>query len=191
VFGIGLLFHFGMLPHSTARIVGRLYFWPMLPFTVIIRSILGDWWDQVDEGIYLGSIPIAMLGHIDALYKLGVRSVINMCDEYDGPSFLYAKKGIVQLRLPTVDHFEPSVEVIQKAINFIKQRREKGEAVYIHCRAGHGRSAAVALCWLIFDKKMTPKDAQEWLSQRRNVRTKLWKQSNINQFYLQLRQSHQ
>ena len=39
-----------------------------------------------------------------------VRGVINMCEEYGGPTHKYKKLGIEQLHLPTTDHFEPTVE---------------------------------------------------------------------------------
>ena len=37
-----------------------------------------------------------------------VRGVINMCEEYKGPTSKYNELGIEQLYLPTTDHFEPS-----------------------------------------------------------------------------------
>lgn len=81
--------------------------------------------------------------------KLGVRAVINMCDEYKGPVEAYSRLGIRQLWLPTVDHFEPSLESMKDAVRFIQECKERKERVYVHCKAGHGRGAAIALCWMI------------------------------------------
>ena len=39
-----------------------------------------------------------------------------MCEEYAGPGGHYNDLGIKQLRLPTVDHFEPSLEYMQVGI---------------------------------------------------------------------------
>jgi atypical dual specificity phosphatase len=98
------------------------------------------------------------MGHPDKLYKLGVRGVINMCYEYSGPTFQYNRLGMKQLRLPTVDHFEPSASQLQEAMAFIKDYQKKGEKVYVHCKAGHGRAAAVAMCWMITENpEMNPK----------------------------------
>lgn len=36
-------------------------------------------------------------------------------------------------------------------MDFIKEHKERGEKVYVHCKAGHGRAAAVALCWLMHE----------------------------------------
>lgn len=38
---------------------------------------------------------------------------MNLCKEYQGPDRSYNRLGIKHLRLPTVDHFEPSVADLQ------------------------------------------------------------------------------
>lgn len=99
--------------------------------------------------VYLGCAPISFLGHPQQLAELGVCGVVNMCDEYAGPIDAYKKLKIRQLRLPTVDHFEPSLSQMQEAVAFIESYRKRGEKVYVHCKAGHGRAASIALVWLM------------------------------------------
>ena len=72
-----------------------------------------------------------------------VGGVVNLMDEWKGPVAAYQKYGIQQLYLPTVDHVEPSVSDMQRAVNFIRRIRSQQEnnAVFIHCKGGHGRSA--------------------------------------------------
>ena len=67
----------------------------------------------------------------------------------DGPKNYYSDLGIKQLHLPTVDHFEPSVSQISQAVQFIQEHKNRGEKVYVHCKAGHGRAASVAMCWMM------------------------------------------
>ncbi len=99
----------------------------------------------------LGCAPMAILGHPQALFNAGVRGVVNMCCEYSGPEAAYKEVGIKQLRLPSVDHFEPSVEYMQEAVKFIESYKKRNEKVYVHCKAGHGRAASIALCWMIYE----------------------------------------
>lgn len=73
-----------------------------------------------------------------------------MCDEYPGPVSAYRQLGIKQLRLPTTDHFEPSLQALEEATRFIEKHYKRGEKVYVHCKAGHGRGASVAQAWLMF-----------------------------------------
>ena len=47
--------------------------------------------------------------------------------------------------LKTVDHMEPTVEAMHTACSFIEHHRKNGTGVYIHCKSGRGRSAAVAM----------------------------------------------
>lgn len=49
----------------------------------------------------IGAAPFASLGHVKALYAEGVRGVINLCDEYRGPTEEYSNLGMKQLYLPT------------------------------------------------------------------------------------------
>ena len=39
-----------------------------------------------------------------------VMGVVNMCEEYNGPTRTYKTLGMEELHLKTVDHFEPSLK---------------------------------------------------------------------------------
>jgi atypical dual specificity phosphatase len=142
-----LLFQKKWLPLPVAKVVSKILFLPTFPITAMLR--LGNYWTEVDETLILGCAPFSLLNHPQSLKKLGVTGVVNMCYEYDGPLDDYKKLGIEQLHLPTVDHTEPTPETLIDAVAFIKSHQKKGEKVYVHCKAGHGRAASVALCWLI------------------------------------------
>jgi atypical dual specificity phosphatase len=116
-----------------------------------------------------------------------VRGVVNLCQEYRGPVWKYRRLGMKELYLPTVDHFEPTVEDLESAVQFIERYQGTGKRVYIHCRAGHGRSAAVVLAWLMSkDPSIDAETLNRELCQIRNVRSTLWKQTNIKEFHSRL-----
>lgn len=50
-------------------------------------------------------------------------------------------------------------------------------------QGGHGRSAAVAMAWLISSEGLTPEAAQRRLSSVRHVRKSLYAQSAIKEYY--------
>ena len=59
--------------------------------------------------------------------------------------------------------------------------------VYVHCRAGHGRSAAVVFCWLLSQNPYVDRrELNRQLGQRRNVKATLWKQPSIIEFHTRL-----
>ncbi|KAL3797483.1 hypothetical protein ACHAW5_010092 [Stephanodiscus triporus] len=171
-----------MLPMPIGKVVSKALFWPTIPITISRR--MGKWTTVVDNAVVMGGAPFGWCGYPDRLSKqFNVRGVVNMCDEYRGPVSSYKKLGIEHLRLPTVDHFEPSVEDLKKAVAFIQRHEHNGDRVYVHCRAGHGRSAAAVYAWLLYKEPLAdPKDLNEKLCSMRDVRKSLWKQPNINIF---------
>eukprot|EP00628_Pelagophyceae_sp_CCMP2097_P039976 CAMPEP_0184255370 /NCGR_PEP_ID=MMETSP0977-20130417/8026_1 /TAXON_ID=483370 /ORGANISM="non described non described, Strain CCMP2097" /LENGTH=222 /DNA_ID=CAMNT_0026560937 /DNA_START=1 /DNA_END=666 /DNA_ORIENTATION=- len=181
------LFQKRILPKTLARKVARWAFWPTLPFTYARLMLVpprSGLWTVVDETVLVGAAPLALLRHPCALRRLNVTGIINLCEEYDGPTDAYAKLEMTQLRLPTLDHVEPSLEALGEAVDFIARHRERGERVYVHCKAGHGRSAAVAFAWLLHaNRHDAPYALYEQLAAKRRVRSNLWRQPNILKFH--------
>jgi protein-tyrosine phosphatase len=62
--------------------------------------------------------------------------------------------------------------------------------VYVHCRAGHGRSAAAVFGWLIYkDPIVDLKTLNSDFRKLRNIRSTLWKQSNLQQLHKRLKET--
>ena len=97
---------------------------------------------------------------------------------------------MTELHLPTADHFEPTVQDLQATVKFIQQHEAKGQKVYVHCRAGHGRSAAGVFAWLLHkDPSSDPQRLNQYLCTLRNVRKTLWKQPNMRRFHDNLKEN--
>lgn len=99
-----------------------------------------------DAPLYLGGLPLPW--HVVQLRALGVRAVVNMCDEFGGWTDMYESLGIEQLRLPTTDYMDVSAVNLRKAVAFIDSNRARGRGVYVHCKAGVGRAGSVAVSYL-------------------------------------------
>ena len=121
-------------------ILARSLFYPTFLWNYGLARILHrrHWWDPVDEYVLLGALPLK--SDVPKLAKLGVRAVVNMCQEYPGPRKLYEKYQIEQLWLPTVDFNPPSLESVQRGVAFLKQKTEEKSRVYVHCKAEIGRA---------------------------------------------------
>lgn len=124
-----------------------------------------DWWTAIDDHVILGALPLP--ADVPKLARLGVRGVVNTCEEYRGPALEYEQHGIKQLRMPTIDFTHPAEVDIDKAIDFIDAHVRADHRVYVHCKAGRGRSATVAICWLMKSKHLSAAKAQTWLSAKR------------------------
>lgn len=117
-----------------------------------------------------------------------VRGVVNLCEEYRGPDRSYKQLGMRHLHLPTTDHFEPTVRDLERAVQFIAEHEALGKKVYVHCRAGHGRSAAVVFAWLITkDPDADLQQLNQQFCRLRDVRKTLWKQRSVVRFHSRLR----
>lgn len=58
--------------------------------------------------------------------------------------------GVDQLRLSTVDLTGvPSLQNLQRGVDFALRHRERGTSVYVHCKAGRSRSATLVAAYLI------------------------------------------
>jgi atypical dual specificity phosphatase len=123
------------------------------------------WWDIVDEHVWLGAAPFAR--DVPRLREAGVRAVLNMCEEYAGPVKAYELADIRQLRIPLVDYTSPSLMQVDECVAFIDRYASRGDVVYVHCKAGRGRSATVVLCWLIASRGMSPENAEAFLLSKR------------------------
>jgi len=141
------MFQKKMFSKANTLIISKILFYPTFPITVMMR--LGNYWSVVDKTVILGCAPMGFLGHPAKFHELGVRGVVNCCGEYEGPKAAYEAVGITQLRVPSVDHYEADASLLEEAVKFIQGYADRGEKVYVHCKAGHGRAAAVALAWLI------------------------------------------
>ncbi|MCR4344601.1 MAG: dual specificity protein phosphatase family protein [Candidatus Scalindua sp.] len=161
----------------------RSLFYPSLLWNIILSKIIPrrEWWNEIYPHVILGALPFPHLTR--SLKRLGVTAIVNMCEEWPGPCDLYKAEHITQLHLPTTDFRSPLIKDIEKGINFIEEHRANGSSVYVHCKAGKGRSATLILCWLIAVKGMTPEDAQEYILQRRpHVSKYLYRRDVVQEF---------
>eukprot|EP00928_Gymnodinium_smaydae_P014024 TRINITY_DN15085_c0_g2_i1.p1 TRINITY_DN15085_c0_g2~~TRINITY_DN15085_c0_g2_i1.p1 ORF type:complete len:293 (+),score=30.66 TRINITY_DN15085_c0_g2_i1:58-879(+) len=181
-----------LLPHQVMSLVGHIYFWPTFPLTIFLSWRRGKGlWCHVDDTVLLGVAPVSWLGIPYQLQSLGVGGVVNMAAEYGGPVTIFRTFEIDQLHLPTVDHYEPTLADLKKAVAYIDEHRKRGSRVYVHCKAGHGRGAAVAFAWLAYTRGISEEaeleELNRELSAKRHVRKTLFKQPNLRQFASELR----
>jgi atypical dual specificity phosphatase len=177
-----------LLPEPLSAFVSRALFWPTLPITAVRRLWVGNWTTAIDDTVIIGGAPFGFLGWPERLHDdYNVSGIVNMCDEYNGPIKQYQALGMSYLHLPTFDHFIPSVDNLERAVGFLHKHKEEGKKVYVHCRAGHGRSAAAVFAWLLFnDPSANRQELNRQFCKLRNVKSTLWKQPNIIEFHRRL-----
>jgi atypical dual specificity phosphatase len=142
--------------------LARLLFRPSLAIRRALATVAGrSWWVRVDERVLVGAFPSAR--DVEALAALGVRGVVNLCAEAEGPRAAYARLGLEELYLPVIDFASPDEQQTSQALAFIARHVASGARVYVHCKAGRGRSATIALCWLVEHERISAEEAMRKL----------------------------
>jgi protein-tyrosine phosphatase len=116
---------------------------------------LSDWFDrfgfaEVADGLVIGAYPLDAQD-VGRLAAEGVTCTFNLCEdaEYgegqrEAVTAALAEAGIAERRLSIVDYGGLMPRHLEESVAAVLDWLEAGERVYLHCRAGWQRSAAVA-----------------------------------------------
>ena len=83
------------------------------------------------------------------LTDAGITHLIDLTSPEDPICSYEATSGTVCLRHPIADFGIPSQLEMQAILNSIQDALSHGGKVYVHCRAGIGRTGTVAATWLV------------------------------------------
>lgn len=119
-------------------------------------------WNEVAPGIFLGR----RLTDASELPP-GTRLVLDLTAEFRvSPG---VREQCTYRTLPTLDTLAPSVEAARPIVE--EAARHEGP-IYVHCAAGHGRSAALAAA-IVLARGLAP-DAESAIAMLRRARPKVW-----------------
>jgi ADP-ribosylglycohydrolase len=115
----------------------------------------------------------------------GITCFVDLTEPHELPSYeallpfaTPAGRRVEYLREPIPDHGVPaSRESMARVLAMLDEALEADHVVYLHCRAGVGRSATVAGCWLA-SRPGRPADALEELQRRwqQSAKSNAWAQ---------------
>jgi len=92
------------------------------------------------------------------LVENGIKSVVTV-REVPLPSEWFNGSDIDYLHLEVEDFGAPSIEELDKAVNFIDDEIAKNRPVMVHCAAGKGRTGAVLAAYLVKNQNLTAEKA--------------------------------
>ena len=173
------------MPSPLISFAAHVLFWPTLTwnyFVVHLNSEL-NWHDEIlyeeNKGrLILGGYPWPR-SMVEKIENENVSLVLNTVGEKQDYMF---RENIKIRNFQMRDFEEPMAKEVLAAVHELDAALQDGETVYIHCKAGKGRSATVVLCWLVMKRGMSLEEAQSLLSTRRpQVLSSLWKRSVVSE----------
>lgn len=115
----------------------------------------------VCPGVWLGRRPL------DGDFPPNVRTVVDLTCEYTATP---EARKLNYICLPTLDGLAPNAEAFG---NLIERLTPRQEDIYIHCAAGHGRSAMVAIALVVARGHATTIEDAESLVQKARPKVSL------------------
>lgn len=157
-----------------------------------------SWYSKLDDNIILGAMPLKNRNHINELIQLAGKdklAILSILEEWEmkeqtpftNPATAedWKNNHISQSTIEAEDYIPLTLDQIKKAVEFIKTQVAKGKKVYVHCKAGRGRSAIAVACYYMQKNHWTPEEAIRFIEEKRpNVTLfKKPKYKRIQEFY--------
>lgn len=149
-------------------------------------------YSDIDGRIFAGRNPLTARD-IDEIAALGVTHLLDLREagEWKAPHFGLeaveeaARLGLQRLHLPVLDMGAPTPQTLDAALQFIDETLQNPQAkVYIHCRAGMERTAAILIAHHARKHDLSYQESLKALRQRRPILRPLPNQERAVQQYL-------
>jgi protein-tyrosine phosphatase len=141
----------GRLPLSTRFIMGPVLLGQWLSLLYYRRQCRA--WDEVCPGLFIGRVLDAREAKL--AIKHGVKAVLDLTAEFAETA---AFRALRYRNIPILDLTAPTQEQLHEAVEFIAGESAQG-AVYVHCKIGYSRSAAVVGAYLLASGQAATVDA--------------------------------
>jgi ADP-ribosylglycohydrolase/protein-tyrosine phosphatase len=112
-------------------------------------------YNEVADRVYAGRAPL-FRDEVRDLRALGVTHVIDLREDIEWqPEGQFGRTaiaelghlGMARLAVPIGDAHAPESADLDRSLDFMETALHLGGTVYVHCRAGRERTAAVVACW--------------------------------------------
>jgi atypical dual specificity phosphatase len=145
-----------------------------LKYTILSQT---ERWNKIgDLNLYLGAIPLETLDDHNEIKKSGVNVIITLLEKFEQePSLLYTPvsgklwedNNIKQYVIEAEDFNPLSIDQIKEGIKYIHDELQKNNTIYVHCKAGRGRSALLVIAYHMVTKNMSLDDAMMHVKKHR------------------------
>ena len=158
-------------PNGRVNVLSYMLFWP---YFMANHGVLGLYrlfskenpCDEILPGLYLGR-KLWSWDHA-LLTQRNISAIVDITAEWSEANFIL--KNCAYLSIPVLDMCPPTLIQLRQAISWIdKEVLQHG--VFVHCAAGHGRSATLVAAYLLHAG--TVRDVQEAIAFIKTKRPKI------------------
>ncbi len=110
----------------------------------------------IEEGLYMGGLV--------SQPPPGTTAVLNLCGREDPYRCENHVWNAIEDAAPA-----PSIEWLQRQVEFVDARRKAGDTVYVHCHAGISRSGMVVIAYEMYKNRWTREEALKFVRSKRPV----------------------
>jgi protein phosphatase len=150
----------GRLPWTTWWTLGPVLFGQEISRRYYRRQ--GRAWDELTPRVWIGGV--LNRDEAFAVVQQGVTAVLDLTAEFSEPAPL---RALNYKNIPILDLTAPTPAQLEEMVSFIECESETG-IVYVHCKIGYSRTAAVAAAYLV--RSGLAPTASEAMDQLRRVR---------------------
>lgn len=147
-----------------------------------------EWWNDIpSHKIVLGGIPLKNENHFSALREKNIDSVLILLEIFElEDGWLNEPVKILEWEaigkrvkhIKAVDFSPLKEEEFREALDFLEKELEQNRRVYVHCKAGRGRSASIVITYLMKKEGISYEEAFSRVS---SVRPRV----NMNQYQIE------
>lgn len=153
------------------------------------------YYNEIFPGVYLGALPLRNFYDENTLIKeLNIKAVLTVVEDYELSTETlfssavqksdWARQGVSVYHLSIEDMTSLSIEDLHKAADFIK---EYENGVYVHCKAGRGRSVMCVMAYLIKYKDYSYEEAEKFVRSKRPIMNlRNWQKETLKDFSLEI-----
>lgn len=136
-----------------------------------------EWWNKIEPyNIYLGALPLKNKGHLQEIADLGVTKILSLAENFELETGWFNQPvkaeefleiGIKVEHIPAIDFFPLTKSQIDRSIDILSRALLENHKVYVHCKAGRGRSATVIIAYLMTQEDLTFEEAYAFVKEIR------------------------